>query len=1786
MEMKAKGQSSVGQPDEAREQLLQKSLRADSTPPASSKTVFWIQLKTLVWKNLILFQRKKRDKFREFVIPLIFLAVLVSIGKSLKNKNYDSKVNYRPESVNSLNRTLDSRKLAFAPCGGSASGDHCRDLPLDSMQSYAGEDARSQDVLTLSGKIYANQRGVRLLCCDSEDNAIKKLQDDPKLLAGIVAFDYTNGLRDPSGRIKYRIRIDTDRDLDVDTTTKFSSDYHQPPNANLDSYKELFLPIQFAVNKAILQQTGAMEGFSWDKLNIVQFPSYSYVVNDAANQLKAILPIYMVIIFSLQIRILLGRILEEKENKITESMKISGMSTAAMWLSWMISYGTFNTIIVLLIVLVTWVGDLLASSNSFLVFLFYFIFMWSCMLFSILVSSFFSKSKTGGAVGMLGFLVLSTPSYAFTGGAGNPALLGVSCLLPPTAFSLGNAILTEAEKVQRSGEHASGIQFSNFFDRDITNIDISFGVVFLILILDLFILGALAWYCDKVIPTEFGAKRHPLFCLKPRYWRKPKPEETIEESRLLARNKDESDTIEAPDPSIEPVSSDIRELDGVHVAGLTKEFRAPEQETQGKDEENDEGRKHKKGIMTAVDNLSLNFYQDHITCLLGHNGAGKTTTVAMLTGLCTPSTGDGFVFGRSITKDIDGARRIIGNCPQHDTLFEELTPFEHMRLYAGLKGYDESHSRSQILALFAFLGISEKIDESTASLSGGQKRKLSIAMALIGNPKVLFLDEPTSGMDPDSRRAVWSLLEKAKKNRAIILTTHFMDEADILGDRIAILSKGKLRVCGSSLFLKSRFGLGYRLDISASVDIKSRSSDSQREIDELVDRGAQSILELVRESVPLAKIQEKNVFGFNEQDRNNQLYTMSILLPLEDSGRFAKLFSALEEANSGIHDFGISITSLEEVFLKIAEVEARGDHERMDEVVQEELNQIQGSGKDTKDSSSPVSSFVKPLPPITESSSQEDRVSPTASFMEQLKAQLWRRLRSMKRDKRGIYLQTVLPLLFIGLSFVFQSLNSISTTHPRSKVSYDVSQLEGNPNGLLFFSNLSEAHNNNLDSCLSQGFEDEWNWGTAGEPLDLAPVEGSGFARSIFVKGNGVAGIQLVRQAKKSSLNVNLFYNTSFTNALPTTLALFSENLLNWNCSSSDSASNITLQTYLDPLPKTSLDESADWGTFLSNSLMGFYITFGMCTIPALQAVNVVRERTSGAKNLQRIAGMKTSTFWIATWVFDSLMYLVPWVGGTIIISIVGFNRSSFPSHTIGTLSVLLLLYGLSVPWLAYALSFKSKDAVSAQTFTLLFFYAMSILLFFPVFALSSPSVGSTAHTAAKYMKYIFYVFPNFALAEGYSNVIIQTMTACAGLPAESCSPPSPWEFHLGGAAIVYLIASTMLWIAILRFLESEVSCFGGAKQPLENSQQFSDQPFLAGATEPYKRENEELMDEDALAEKQRVENEADVGKKNDSGVRSIKLRKTFGTPWVDADLGTIAVRDLSFEANQSEVFALLGVNGAGKTTTLNMLTGTTRPTSGSATLVGYDIQDEKTYALSTIGYCPQTDGLFPLMTGEEVLYFYAWLRGCTRKQRDALVNDALQELDLVKYRSVLTSKYSGGNKRKLSLAISYIAAPRVIFLDEPSTGMDPVSRRRMWELVRHGRQGRTTIITTHWMEEADALCDRIGIMVNGQFACLGTSQHLKGKYGQGYRVEVKAESSEDIEELLSLFQKAFPEVTLEEQHENYAVFGIGMKQLSLSQVFKILTENSERLRIYDYAVTQTTLEQVFLNIAKLQKNQ
>lgn len=329
-------------------------------------------------------------------------------------------------------------------------------------------------------------------------------------------------------------------------------------------------------------------------------------------------------------------------------------------------------------------------------------------------------------------------------------------------------------------------------------------------------------------------------------------------------------------------------------------------------------------------------HESQITTLLGHNGAGKlaileptlhsfdsdpqpetgkTSTVSVLTGLFPPTSGDCFILGKSIVAEKQQARASIGICPQHNILFEFLTVYEHLAFFMRLKGVkpdaDTIHARA------TEVGLTEYLHTASVALSGGNKRKLSVAIALAGNPRFLVLDEPTSAMDPHSRRSIWELLRSKRKGRVILLTTHFMDEAEILSDKIAVLQEGRLRCSGSTLFLKDRFGLGYNL----TVVLKSQGMLQDDE-------------EAVRKRLPQPETMElpyhamglKVLAFLQEWIQQTRLVRtagreLTFRFPQHQEENFAKVFHALEESSAslGIDGYGIKDTSLEEIFLHLAE---------------------------------------------------------------------------------------------------------------------------------------------------------------------------------------------------------------------------------------------------------------------------------------------------------------------------------------------------------------------------------------------------------------------------------------------------------------------------------------------------------------------------------------------------------------------------------------------------------------------------------------------------------------------------------------------------------------------------------------------------------------------------------------------------------------------------------------------------------------------------------------------------
>lgn len=292
--------------------------------------------------------------------------------------------------------------------------------------------------------------------------------------------------------------------------------------------------------------------------------------------------------------------------------------------------------------------------------------------------------------------------------------------------------------------------------------------------------------------------------------------------------------------------------------------------------------------------MSINFYKNQITGLLGHNGAGKTTTTFMLCGIYAPDDGTAYILGNNINTQMDKIQTNLGFCPQHDILYDDLTVAEHIDLVASIKGYTNAQIKDEILTISKLVGLEDHLEKKSKQLSGGMKRRLSVAMAVTGGSKVIILDEPTSGLDPFNRRGLWELIRKFKKDRSIVLTTHFMEEADALSDRIAIMNHGQVKCCGSPIFLKNAFGSGYRLTLAKNTNFKETDFKA-----------------LLKNNV------EKHVI------ESNIAAEMTISIPFTYNSVLPILFSKIDESKSnlGIDGYGISSPTIEEVFIKVGSID-------------------------------------------------------------------------------------------------------------------------------------------------------------------------------------------------------------------------------------------------------------------------------------------------------------------------------------------------------------------------------------------------------------------------------------------------------------------------------------------------------------------------------------------------------------------------------------------------------------------------------------------------------------------------------------------------------------------------------------------------------------------------------------------------------------------------------------------------------------------------------------------------
>ncbi|XP_063924557.1 uncharacterized protein LOC135138511 [Zophobas morio] len=595
--------------------------------------------------------------------------------------------------------------------------------------------------------------------------------------------------------------------------------------------------------------------------SLQRFPDPPRTIDSGVNKLFVyFLPIITIMSFICLFPSVLQRVGEEKFSGTKEYMKMTGLNSSLIWLGWFI-HALMTTIFTIIIIVVMMKVPLWGVSYSLIehsectvLFTLLFLYCMATITFCFLIACIIDTPSIATIVGML-FWILSyfiPQSFLSFHEVLQWKYKITFAIFPNMALYYGYSSIFVYEMTE------VGIQWSNIFQPGSgADNDVTMGNVFIMLICDIVLFMTLTLYIENVKPGQYIISKSYYFPLTSFV--------TFVKKSIGQLKRGNRVQNASAGKLLQEFEKGSTQTPCIQIINLQKKY----------------------SHCVVVDDLTMDIYKNRITALLGQNGAGKTTTMSILTGMINATNGVVLINDKNIQTHSDDVRHLMGLCPQHNLLFPDLTVEEHLRFFAKLKGSNDSNE--DVIKMLLELGIYEQANTMVTSLSGGMKRKLCLGMALIGNPEILILDEPTSGMDPESRRKIWNLLLEYRKTKTILITTHFMEEADVLGDRIAIMVDGRLQCYDTPSNLKTKYNTGYRLNL-------------------LLDSNA--------DKIEIEKTVKAHFPGVQKirQSEDSVVY----LLPLKQ-GEFAGGISALEKNQNTlrIQSISMDLTTINDVFLKV-----------------------------------------------------------------------------------------------------------------------------------------------------------------------------------------------------------------------------------------------------------------------------------------------------------------------------------------------------------------------------------------------------------------------------------------------------------------------------------------------------------------------------------------------------------------------------------------------------------------------------------------------------------------------------------------------------------------------------------------------------------------------------------------------------------------------------------------------------------------------------------------------------
>ncbi|RXG71612.1 ATP-binding cassette sub-family A member 5 [Armadillidium vulgare] len=808
--------------------------------------------------------------------------------------------------------------------------------------------------------------------------------------------------------------------------------------------------------------------------------------------------------------------------------------------------------------------------------------------------------------------------------------------------------------------------------------------------------------------------------------------------------------------------------------------------------------------------------------------------------------------------------------------------------------------------------LNSKADTKADDLSGGQKRKLSIGIALIGDPKIVFLDEPTAGVDAYSRRNLWALLKKRKHDKVILLTTHFMDEADILAERKAIVSKGKLRCYGTSMFLKNKFGIGYHLTLVIS--------DS--------DDAVKSVEKKVKGIIPNADI----IRHYGKE--------LSFILPSTSSHLFTKLFktldSSMEDAGvvTDIESYGISMTTLEEVFLALNEEDESKIKIDSVENIGRELIRTR-SKSITSNHSHERPSDSKPVTGRDSDENSHHSSDNTEDFdLDQIVVERndWRafkalvklRVLNLSREIAALVFLILFPLGFVVGSMALA--DSMSVTF-------------SNDDLLLLNTGLYTLTDNNVALIYNETGKDLSAFDSLLRQSQLTPQEYNGSYRFLYDNQPHFSAFD-VYSIDPDKVSLTVRYNTSYAQILPILINIVDNAYMSYF---TDGKSKISTYSQQFPILESEKTEF-DFGTYFSPVMIGFVFTM----IPAGLVIDIVYDREMNGQNILRLNGVGFNMYFGSFFLVIGVLYFISYIGLLIII-----QAFQVPSLTVGAAyACLALLYLIYMP---SALIFSCCVSYTFDKHR----YRSTVLPQY-VDILGDPDVAFALHVV--FTIFVSYYIPFGALY--YVNKVYINHSLANDTDSLTMSDYMTKEIII---MFVVCIVDIFLYYILLRIIYS-VKLGGGIKDALWIKKKNS---FVESLDET--EDSASLVNADKDVKKERAKNlsktygKSGLAKKFEKGKKKSK--------------DMTAVKNVSFEVLPGQVFGLLGPNGAGKTSLIRIMNAEERPSQGKVIICGYNITSSLSDAYQYLGYCPQFDCLWNKLHVDEHIECFANISGVREDQ-------------------------------------------------------------------------------------------------------------------------------------------------------------------------------------------------------------